>query len=76
MDVKDGLTTDGAGIVQWSDNNGTNQHWTLVATGNGYYKIKNMKSDKLLALAASGAQLVQTTDTNADGQLWKIVNVD
>ncbi|MGW2487916.1 RICIN domain-containing protein [Streptomyces sp. NPDC001606] len=51
-----------------------------MAAGNGYYKIKNVNSGKLLAVSGSstsaGAQLVQTTDTNADSQLWQAVSAD
>ena len=80
LDVANASTADNATVVQWTDDNGANQHWTLTAAGNGYYKIKNVKSGKLLAVSGSsttaGAQLVQTTDTNADSQLWQAVNVD
>ncbi|MFC4463210.1 hypothetical protein ACFPH6_01065 [Streptomyces xiangluensis] len=29
--------------IQQPDNNGASQRWTLVAGGNGYYKIKNVR---------------------------------
>ncbi|NUR62452.1 MAG: RICIN domain-containing protein, partial [Catenulispora sp.] len=73
-------TADGASVIQAADSNGTDEHWTLIATGNGYYKVKNVNSGKLLDVSGSstsaGAQLVQTTDTTADSQLWQVVNVD
>ncbi|HEY8981386.1 MAG TPA: RICIN domain-containing protein, partial [Streptomyces sp.] len=69
-------TADGATVVQSSDTNAANQRWTLTATGNGYYKIKNVNSGKALDVSSAGTQLVQNTDTNADSQLWKAANVD
>ena len=76
MDVSGASTADGATIVQSADTNAANQHWTLTATGNGYYEIKNVNSDKVLDVSSGGTQLAQNTDTNADSQLWKVVNVD
>jgi hypothetical protein len=55
------------------------EFWTstrLDANGNGYYKIKNVNSNKLLTVSSGGTQLVQSTDANADSQLWKVVNVE
>ena len=70
----------GTNIQQWPWLNNTAQKWTFKSTGDGYYKIKNVNSGKLLAVSGSsttaGAQLVQTTDANAASQLWQAVNVD
>ena len=50
LDVRGGpdATGDGVPIQQWSDLNGTNQHWLLVPTDSGFYKIVAKSSGKVL----------------------------
>ena len=66
LDVFERSTADGAAIVQWSDNDGWNQHWQFVDTGGGWYKIVNRLSGKLIDVegrsTADGAPNIQWTD--------------
>jgi hypothetical protein len=71
---------DGADVVQWAYNGGSNQQWKFTSLGNGEYKITAMHSDKALSVTASstvpGAGVEQSTWTNADSQVWKVEAVE
>jgi hypothetical protein len=73
-----GGKTDGTKIVQWNYHAGTNQRWELVDVGGGYYKIKNVKSGKVLDVTggstAEGALVVQWTDNGGQNQQWQVVS--
>ena len=47
---------DGAQMIQWPDNGGYNQQWQLVDLGNGYYKVINRNSGKLLDVNGGSTQ--------------------
>ncbi|WP_327725680.1 alpha-L-fucosidase [Streptomyces europaeiscabiei] len=49
-DVESRRTTDGTKVLQWPPLDQTNQKWTFVKTGDGYYKIKGVGSGKLLEI--------------------------
>jgi hypothetical protein len=72
-------TADGAPIQQWSDNGGTNQHWWLVATTEGYFKIVSESSGKVLdvtggpAATADGVRIQQWSDNGGTNQQWQLV---
>jgi hypothetical protein len=74
VDVYNGDTSNGAGIIQWVNKNGPNQLWQLIETGSGYYKIRNQNSGKLLDVrdgsTADGAPIVQFSDNGGDSQFW------
>ncbi|TKH41394.1 hypothetical protein C1I60_18565 [Paenibacillus terrae] len=79
LDVNGASTTDGASIVQWNDNGGTNQQWKLEATGKGFYKLRNVGSGLLLDVNQSstqgGASLIQWQDNGNYNQQWMPVDV-
>ncbi|MBA2813290.1 RICIN domain-containing protein [Streptomyces sp. KM273126] len=54
----------GTKVLQWSWKNTANQKWTFTSTGDGYYKIRNVSSGKLLEVAG----LSRAEDGNAD--IW------
>jgi hypothetical protein len=76
IDVFNADTSEGTGIIQWTDKNGTNQLWQLINVGSGYYKIKNQNSNKILETrdgsVDDGASIMQSSDrVAADSQLWQ-----
>jgi GDSL-like Lipase/Acylhydrolase family/Carbohydrate esterase 2 N-terminal/Ricin-type beta-trefoil lectin domain-like len=62
----------GSAMVQQPAHSSTTQEWKLTPVGNGFYKLINVSSHKLLQEPTSGTQLVQGTDTNSSNQWWKI----
>jgi hypothetical protein len=79
-DVNGGSLNSGTTIIQYTDTNGSNQHWQFVKTSNGDYKIVNQKSGKVLDVTSGqattqGANLVQADDTNAASQHWQVIDV-
>ena len=68
-------TTDGAGVVGWTDNGGTAQQWTVTALSGGYYKLISRHSGKALDngyVLTEGAPAMQWTDNGGDPQQWAI----
>jgi hypothetical protein len=55
-------TAENAQIVQWTDLNGTNQQFRLVASDGGYFRLINRHSSKALSVqgasTADGANIV------------------
>ncbi|MFE2219697.1 RICIN domain-containing protein [Streptomyces canus] len=75
-DVEGRRTTDGTKVLQWSSLDQTNQKWTFVKTGDGYYKIKGVGSGKLLEIAglsrADGGTAGIWGDAGAPQQHWAV----
>ena len=76
LDVYNLSTADGADIVQWSRNNGNQQQWQFVASGNGNYRVKSRLSGKVLDVyaksTANGGEVVQWPDLNGTNQQWAV----
>ncbi|GHE13351.1 RICIN domain-containing protein [Streptomyces alanosinicus] len=74
MDVYQKSTADGASVIQWPGNGGTNQQWNIVPVSGQLYKIVNRNSGKALAVNASshrkGTSLQQYTYNGGNNQLW------
>ncbi|GGL00425.1 RICIN domain-containing protein [Mangrovihabitans endophyticus] len=70
MDVYNLATADGAGIAQYTRNDGAWQQWQFVPVGSGYYQIRSRHSGKLLELpnAIDGTQLIQNSDNGSTRQ--------
>ncbi|WP_421740164.1 endo-1,4-beta-xylanase [Cellulomonas sp.] len=75
LDVYNLATNDGARITQWTRNNGNQQQWQFVSTGDGYFEIRSRLSGKNLDVSArstaDGAAIVQWTDNNGANQQWR-----
>lgn len=73
--VNGGSTASGALLIEWENNGGTDQQWSLKDAGDGNYYLVNSKSG-LLATAEStqeSAGLIQREQTEGDtNQLWKL----
>ncbi|MBO9556634.1 endo-1,4-beta-xylanase [Cellulomonas sp.] len=80
LDVYAKSTSDGARITQWTRNDGSNQQWQFVGTGDGYYEIRSRLSAKNLDVSgfstADGGAVVQWTDTSAANQQWRVTVSD
>ncbi len=80
LDVYNLSTADGARIAQWSRNDGAQQQWQFVDSGNGYYRLKSRLSGKVLDVSnrstADGAALIQWSDANSTNQQFSIQDVD
>ncbi|WP_328980994.1 RICIN domain-containing protein [Streptomyces canus] len=75
-DVEGRRTADGTKVLQWSSLDQTNQKWTFIKTGDGYYKIKGVGSGKLLEIAglsrADGGTAGIWGDAGAPQQHWAV----
>ena len=80
IDVYNLSTADGARITQWSRNNGTQQQWQFVSSGDGYYRLKSRLSGKVLDVTAKstadGAAIIQWSDNNGANQQFSIQTID
>ncbi|MFF5180519.1 RICIN domain-containing protein [Micromonospora sp. NPDC000316] len=80
LDVYGLATNDGARTTQWTRNNGANQQWQFVDSGEGFYRLKSRHSGKVLDVSnrstADGAAVVQWTDNNATNQQFRLADSD
>jgi hypothetical protein len=78
MDVNQASTANGASIIQWPQNGGNNQQWSITDNGNGYYKITNRNSGQVLdvngASTASGASIIQWPWNGGNNQQWQLTS--
>jgi hypothetical protein len=78
LDVNGASTANGAGIIQWPQNGGNNQQWTITVNGS-YYKITNRNSGLALdvngASKASGAGIIQWPWNGGNNQQWSLTSV-
>ncbi|MBO0609638.1 non-reducing end alpha-L-arabinofuranosidase family hydrolase [Myceligenerans salitolerans] len=76
LDVYNLNTSNGATIVQWSRNDGDQQQWQFVDSGDGHYRLKSRLSGKVLDIegrsTADGADVMQWTDNNSTNQQFSI----
>jgi hypothetical protein len=74
MDVSSGSTANGAKIIQWPSNGGTNQQWTLTRVADNVYTLKSVKSGLCLDVpnqsTTTGVQLQQWTCNGGANQQW------
>lgn len=76
FDIDCGRLEDGTKAQIWEDLDAVQQRFILECDEDGYYKIKNNHSKKVLTIngrACSGANIVQMTDLNQDNQKWILV---
>ncbi|HJZ81589.1 MAG TPA: RICIN domain-containing protein, partial [Pyrinomonadaceae bacterium] len=78
-DVPAFSTEDGARIMQYTNNGGDNQKWSLQYDGAGYFKIINAHSNKLMDVVsgsmADGAEIIQYMDTGGANQRWLPIDI-
>ncbi|MGZ3146604.1 non-reducing end alpha-L-arabinofuranosidase family hydrolase [Lentzea chajnantorensis] len=80
LDVYNLATGDGARITQWSRNDGNQQQWQFVDSGDGYYRVKSRLSSKVLDVhnfsTADGGNVVQWSDLNGTNQQFRLADSD
>jgi alpha-galactosidase len=78
MDVDNDSTADGAKVLQWEDNERSDQLWTFSPAGNGLYTITNVNSGKLLNVpggsTTQGTQLIQYHDDGNLNSRWRLAD--
>lgn len=72
------LNRDNGGAVRiWDSEGGDAQQWRFEPAGDGFYRIRNVFSGKLLDTALQGVEngtwVHQWEDTGADSQQWTMV---
>ncbi len=68
-------TNNGDKVDLWGYWSGDNQQWAIIDAGNGYFKIINNRSGKVIDVSggstADGATVFQYDDLNANNQKWR-----
>jgi O-glycosyl hydrolase len=79
LDVSGASISDGAQLIQWPDNGGWNQQWSIVGLGGGVYSLVNRNSGLILDVSNAspdeGANIVQFHDHDASNQQWTVVDL-
>lgn len=77
LDIKDGSTTIKANVQMWNYTKTSQKQFKLEYVGDGYYKIINVKSGKVLDAEnggkTKGTNVWQYSDNGTDAQKWKII---
>ncbi|MEV4620673.1 family 43 glycosylhydrolase [Asanoa sp. NPDC049573] len=78
LDVYNLATNDGARITQWARNDGAQQQWQFVDSGDGYYRLRSRLSGKVLDVynrsTADGGAIVQWADNNGTNQQFRLAD--
>jgi hypothetical protein len=72
------VTTEGAQVMQWTENGGNWQRWRITDVGGGFHKLVNLHSGKALdnfSVTTEGGKVVQWTDNGVAAQRWRITDV-
>lgn len=79
LDVYQANLQDGANLVQWPDNGGSNQRWHVTDVGGGYRTLFSQHSGRVLSIwqtsTADGANAVQWVENYGGDQQWQLVPV-
>jgi hypothetical protein len=77
LDVPAFSNSDGTQIQLYTSNHGTNQRWTLIPKGDGWFLIESHSSGKVLDVPAFASQnsvvIQQYTRNDGTNQQWKFV---
>ena len=78
LEITNASKTSGANARLFTYSGGASQKFRLMYSGNGYYRIMNENSGKVLGIKGdtkeNGANVRQATWSNASGQRWKVVS--
>lgn len=79
LDVNGASTSAGANLIQWTQNGGNNQQWTIANGATGYYTLTNRNSSLYLdvnnASTADGAGIVQSASSTSGSEQWQLVSI-
>lgn len=73
------MNADGTNIQQWPWLNNDCQRFRFESTGDGYYKIRNVRTGKLIDAGlslANGGNVVLWSDANVPQQQWAVTPLD
>ena len=80
LDVAYVSTADGAGVIVWPPNGGTNQKWSIESLDDGSVRIVAGHSGKVLDVAgastADGARVIQWPWNGGPNQRWRMESLD
>ncbi|WTB39402.1 RICIN domain-containing protein [Streptomyces sp. NBC_00827] len=69
-----GTATAGQKLAQWVDDGATDKQWTLVASTDGYYKLRSVRNTSLFMTGATAGGSVTVAASTTDGsQDWQLV---
>ena len=78
LEIADFNCAAGAAVQLWENANGDSQTWLAVAVADGYFKLENKLSGKVLDVSlgaeANGTQVHVWDYIGKDNQLWRIVD--
>ena len=78
LGVYEDSTSNGANVVQWTDNNKSSQQWTISKQGNGF-KIINVNANKALDVEENslkdGGNVILWMENGDLNQLWNIQEI-
>ena len=64
LDVSGGYTGENGSIIQWYDNNGSNQHWRIIQVATSQWKIISVSSGKVVTDRYGSSANVMTNSYN------------
>ncbi|MBO3750603.1 RICIN domain-containing protein [Streptosporangiaceae bacterium NEAU-GS5] len=74
LDVRDGSTSDGGAVIQFTCNGGTNQQWRVQSISGGFVQVVARNSGKCLDVTsgstADGAAVIQWACGTGSNQQW------
>ncbi|MGP3920275.1 family 43 glycosylhydrolase [Nonomuraea sp. 10N515B] len=80
LDVSGASSADGADVIQWSCNGGTNQQWRIEDLGNDTSRLVNVRSGKVLDVnacgSADGTNIQQWSWLNNNCQKFRMIVTD
>jgi hypothetical protein len=69
-----GAATAGQRLTQWADDGATDKQWTLVASADGYHRIRSVRNTGLYMTGATdGGPVTLAAATNTAAQEWQLV---
>ena len=73
MEVENASTAEGGAVQQWAYHTASHMQWIFELDGNGFFRIKSVKSGKFLGANSSNVSEVKQYGTVTDYLRWKIV---
>lgn len=77
LDIPGGNSANGTQVVQWTDNGGSNQKWSIVAAG-GYYYLQSNSTKKNLdnyGSGVEGAPINEYDQSGSNNQQWRMTEL-
>ncbi|HEX2927468.1 MAG TPA: RICIN domain-containing protein [Ruminiclostridium sp.] len=79
LDIPSGNSANGTQVVQWTDNGGNNQKWSVIAdAGSNYYYLQSYATKKNLdsyGSSADGAPINEYDQVGSSNQQWSLIDL-